>query len=176
MRKVTFRERLRYAFDNTMAKGTKALVGWLALVTALLILVFTLIVLFAGIGPPGSNGHRPGFFLQLWYTLQHAIDPAAIEGDPTTRWILPAVMLIVGVAGLFIVSALIGVIATGLDNKLEDLRKGRSFVVEKGHTLILNWSTAVFTIVNELAISNESERKPVIVLLADRAGAARRST
>ena len=29
-RKITWRDRLRYAFDNTMSRGTPALVGWLA--------------------------------------------------------------------------------------------------------------------------------------------------
>ena len=51
MRTVTLRERLRYAFDNTMSKGTKALVGWLALVTILLIAIFSAIVLLSGLAP-----------------------------------------------------------------------------------------------------------------------------
>ena len=35
-------------------------------------------------------------------------------------------MLLLTIGGLFIVSALIGVIATGIDTKLADLRRGRS--------------------------------------------------
>ena len=70
--------------------------------------------------------------------------------------------------GLFVVSALIGVIATGLDAKIEDLRKGRSFVIESEHTLILGWSESVFTILSELRIANESEKDPVVVILADK--------
>ena len=69
--------------------------------------------------------------------------------------------------GLFIVSALIGVIATGIDEKLVDLRKGRSRVLESDHTLILGWSETVFTIVSELAIANESRTRPAIVIMAD---------
>ena len=69
--------------------------------------------------------------------------------------------------GLFVVSALIGVLATGLDNKIQDLRKGRSFVIESDHTLILGWSETVYTILSELAIANESEKNPVVVILSD---------
>src|SRR3954469_8442270 len=48
-RHPTLRQRARYAFDNTMARGTPALVGWLAAVTAVLVLVFTAVVLIAGL-------------------------------------------------------------------------------------------------------------------------------
>ena len=34
MKKITFSDRLRYAFDNTMARGTPALIVWLGIVTA----------------------------------------------------------------------------------------------------------------------------------------------
>ncbi len=77
-------------------------------------------------------------------------------------------MLVLTLAGLFIVSALIGVIAAGIDTKLADLRRGRSLVLEKDHTVILGWSDSIFTIISELTLANESRRKPVVVVLADR--------
>ena len=33
MSKVSFTDRLRYAFDNTMSKGPIALIGWLAVLS-----------------------------------------------------------------------------------------------------------------------------------------------
>ena len=77
-------------------------------------------------------------------------------------------MLLVTLGGLFVVSALIGVIATGLDSRIEELRKGRSVVLEEDHTLILGWSDTVFTILSELEIANESRKKPSAVVLAER--------
>ena len=59
-------------------------------------------------------------------------------------------------------------IAAGIDTKLADLRRGRSIVLEKDHTVILGWSDSIFTIVRELTLANESRKKPVIVILADR--------
>ena len=70
--------------------------------------------------------------------------------------------------GLFIVSALIGVLASGIDSKLADLRRGRSIVLEEEHTVILGWSESIFTIISELTLANESRKDPVIVILADR--------
>ncbi len=166
MRTATLRERLRYAFDNTMSKGTRALVAWLGLATVVLIGIFSAIVLLSGLAPKNSAGHHVGVIRQLYLTLLHTLDPGTI-GNDVGGWTFLVLMLLVTLGGIFIVSALIGVIATGLDAKLEDLRKGRSFVVEQGHTLILDWSDSIFTILSELAIANESERRPVAVVLAE---------
>ena len=59
-------------------------------------------------------------------------------------------MLIVTIGGLIIVASLIGIISGAFDSKVEELRKGRSRVLENDHTLILGWSSKVFPIVNEL--------------------------
>jgi voltage-gated potassium channel Kch len=160
----TRRQRLRYRFDATMSRGPIALVGWLALLTLALIGAGAVIALVFGLVPEGGRESVVG---QLFSTLMHAMDPGTVAGDGGS-WQFLVLMLVVTLGGLFIVSALIGVIATALDEKLLELRKGRSFVVEHGHTLVLGWSDAVFTILPELAIANESESKPSIVILADR--------
>lgn len=164
--KPPLRSRLRYAFDNTMARGTPALVAWLAAVTLLLIGFFTVIVLVAGLAPDDGEG-KPGIVGQAFKSLLHALDPGTIAGD-SGDWPFLLVMLLVTLGGLFVVSALIGVIATGLDSKIDELRKGRSVVLERGHTLILGWSETIYTILSELEIANASERDPSIVILAER--------
>src|SRR5919204_6773355 len=170
--KPTLRQRLSYAFDRTMSKGTAALIGWLAVASALLVVIFSAVVLIGGFSPKADNGHRPGVFRQLFDSFLNAIDPGTIGneaiGSNTVRWAFLLLMLAITLGGLFIVSALIGVIATGFDAKLQELRKGRSFVLEREHTLILGWSQNVFTILSELVVANESERKPSVVILADR--------
>ncbi len=158
--------RLRYWFDGTMARGTSALVMWLAVVTLVLILVFTVFILITQWAPENEDGSKPGFFKQLFNSLMHALDPGTVAGD-TGGWSFLITMLLLTLAGLFIVSALIGVIATGIDAKLEDLRRGRSLVIERDHTVILGWSDSVFAIVRELSIANESRRRPAIVILAE---------
>jgi voltage-gated potassium channel Kch/Trk K+ transport system NAD-binding subunit len=158
-------QRLRYAFDNTMARGTPALIGWLALVTLGLIAVFTAIVLVADIAPDDST--RTGTVGQAFDSLLHALDPGTIAGDDG-HWTFLLVMLLVTLGGLFVVSALIGVIATGLDTRIDEMRKGRSVVLEEDHTLILGWSDTVFTVLAELEIANQSRKRPSAVVLADR--------
>ena len=149
-----------------MAKGTRALVAWLGLATLGLVVAFTLLVLAAQLAPT-EGGDRPGFFRQLMTTLFHAMDPGTLAGDPF-RWPYLLSMLGVTIGGIFIVSSLIGVIATAFDAAITELRKGRSFVVERDHTLILGWSEAIYTIISELTIANENEKNPVVVVMADR--------
>jgi ion channel POLLUX/CASTOR len=156
-------QRLRYRFDATMSNGPIALVAWLAALTIVLILAGVALVLLLGIVPRDG---RHSFIGQMFSTLMHALDPGTVAGDQGDAGYL-IVMLLVTLGGLFIVSALIGVIATALDEKLLHLRKGRSMVIEKDHTVVLGWSDAVFTILSELAIANESEKDASVVILAE---------
>jgi voltage-gated potassium channel Kch len=72
------------------------------------------------------------------------------------------------IVGIFIFSILIATISAAIDGIIENLRKGKSNVLESNHTLILGWSDKIFTIISELVIANENQHKPSIVILADR--------
>jgi voltage-gated potassium channel Kch len=162
-------EKLRYWFDNSMSRGTSALIAWLCVATVAMIVLFTLLVTLFGLRTrKDGSGEVHGFVREMVQNLFHALDPGTVAGDGGGSWRFLVTMLLLTIGGLFIVSALIGVIATGIDAKLADLRRGRSTVLEKDHTVILGWSDSIFTIVRELTLANESRRKPVIVVLADR--------
>ena len=164
-RKSGLGDRLRYMFDNSMTRGTPALIMWLTVVTLVLTLVFAVITTVFRLRSTDTTGR--GFWHELFYTLLHALDPGYIGGD-VGSWGFLLVMLLLTIGGLFIVSALIGVIANGIDAKLADLRRGRSIVLEEDHSVILGWSDSIFTIISELTLANESRKDPVIVILADR--------
>ncbi len=169
MRKATFSERLRYAFDRSLSGGTISLIGWLGLASLLIVLVVTAILLLTGIAPEAAEGQDPqtlSFVEAFWQSLMRTFDPGTLAGD--TGWKYRILMLTVTVGGIFIVSMLISVLSSGLQDKLEELRKGRSFVVEENHTLILGWSSRIFLIISELVIANENQKNPRIVVLADR--------
>ena len=137
-KKSGFGDRLRYMFDNSMSSGTPALVAWLTAGTLLLILVFAFILTVTGMGNDGTDRN---FFEELFYNLLHALDPGTIGGDAGS-WPFLLTMLGLTLGGLFIVSALIGVLANGIDTKLADLRRGRSIVLEQDHTCLLYTSDA----------------------------------
>jgi voltage-gated potassium channel Kch len=169
MRKVTFGQRLRYAFDKSLSRGTVSLIGWLGLVSLLIVIAATAILLLTGVAPEAPEGQESQPLSPaeaFWQSLMRSMDPGTLAGD--TGWKYRVLMLVVTIGGIFIVSLLISVLSSGLQNKLEELRKGRSFVVEENHTLILGWSARIFLIISELVIANENQKNPRIVILADK--------
>lgn len=158
---ISFSQKMRYRFDNLMSKGPIALIGWLGILSVILVCVAAIILTIAGLTQ--DDGETMNFVEAAWKSLMRTLDPGTMGGD--TGWGFRIVMLCVTLGGIFIVSTLIGVLASGISNKLDELRKGHSFVVEKEHTLILGWSEKIFPIITELLIANENQKSPVIVIL-----------
>ncbi|HEY0854694.1 MAG TPA: hypothetical protein VGD86_07690, partial [Devosia sp.] len=162
--RVGFGARLRYAFDTSMSAGPIALIGWLAVLSIVVIAVAGLVLAVTGIAPDG--GERMGFLEAMWASLMRTLDAGTMGAD--AGWGFRVVMLLVTIAGIFVVSTLIGILSSGIEGKLDELRKGRSQVLESDHTVILNWSPSIFDIVSELSIANVSRKKPRIVIMADK--------
>lgn len=165
MRTVTARDRIRYRVDNLLARGTAPLIAGLFVVTAVVVLAVSALVWFAGLVAPGFD-----IFDVIWRAILTTIDTGAV-GNYTGGAFGPGfliAMLLVTLVGIFITSILIGILVTGLQGRLEELRKGRSVVLESGHTVILGWSQQIFTVISELVTANENQRGRAIVVLADR--------
>jgi voltage-gated potassium channel Kch len=162
MKRPTFKQRFGYWFDNMMAKGTPAMIFMLFLASAIVILFISAVVAITGVAPNGEN-----FFQLSWMGMLRTLDPGTMGSDSGSPLFL-FMMFSVTLGGIFLVSALIGILNSGLDKQLERLRKGRSRVLENGHTLILGWSPQVFTILSELMTANENQKNARIVILANR--------
>ncbi len=162
MKKPGFGERFRYWFDGWMSKGTGSLIALLAIVTAALILIITVITMVLRVAPKEQPSDFPSL---LWGTLVRALDSGTVAGD--NGWGFRGMMMLITIAGIVIVASLISIISGAFDAKVDELRKGRSRVLETDHTLILGWSRKVFSLVHELSIANESRGKAAIVILAD---------
>ncbi len=159
-----WRDRTRYWFDSTLSRGTPALIGWLGLASALLVAAISgLVLLFA----PNDVGGHGGWHGVLWMSLLRTLDPGTMGGDQGGLVFL-TLMLAVTLGGIFIVSSFIGVLTTGIENKITVLRKGRSRIVERDHTVVLGWSEQIFTVVAELAQANQTHRRSCVAILADK--------
>jgi len=166
MKKITIADRVRYAFDNYMAYGTIALIGALGVLSGMIIVGAVVIIQWLGI-VPGGQQEVPDVFEAAWLSLIHTLDAGTMASD--YGWSYRLVMLGVTMGGIFIVSALIGVMSNGLEGTFDRLRKGRSFVVEHNHTLIIGWSPKIFQILTELSLADEgTRRRPCVVILADK--------
>ncbi|MBV9903130.1 MAG: hypothetical protein JO346_00970 [Alphaproteobacteria bacterium] len=157
-------ERLRYEFDKSMAAGPIALIGWLAVISLAMISFAGLVLTVTRFAQDGAE--PLGFVEAFWESLMRTLDSGTMGGD--TGWGFRLVMLFVTLTGIFVVSTLIGVISSGVDSKLDELRKGRSKVLEDDHTIILNWSPSIFDIVSELVVANQSRKRGRVVIMADK--------
>ena len=162
MKRIPLRRRLRYRFDITFSKGTVTLIGWLFLVSLALVIVVSGFIVATGVDPQG----RP-FPQVLWASLMRALDPGTL-GEDTGAWPFVLTMFGVALAGLLILGTLIGVLTTGIEGKLAELRKGRSFVAEAGHTVILGGSSHVHGIISELVTAYANQGGGCIAILARR--------
>uniref|UniRef100_A0A7N0TW69 RCK N-terminal domain-containing protein n=1 Tax=Kalanchoe fedtschenkoi TaxID=63787 RepID=A0A7N0TW69_KALFE len=70
--------------------------------------------------------------------------------------------------GMLIFAMMLGLVSDAISEKFDSLRKGRSEVVEQNHTLILGWSDKLGSLLNQLAIANESLGGGIIVVMAER--------
>ena len=159
MQKASFSDRLRYATDNTFSKGPVVLIGWLALIAAILIVGIAFLVWATRLAPD------LGLLELVWMGLMRTLDSGTMGGD-TGSWPFLFAMLAVTLTGIFVLSILIGLLTTGIEARLDALRKGRSRVIEENHTVILGWSEQVFPIISELVQANENQKNPCIVVLA----------
>lgn len=166
--KITLRQRLRYRFDNLMARGTGAQILMLGAATLGLTLLTGVVLLLAGAAPGDpDSGEKPSFGHLVWAGLMHLIDAGAVGGD-SGSWTFLFIMLGATIGGIFVLSALIGILTGGFGDLIQSLRKGRSRVLERGHTLILGWSSKIPGLLTELAEAAANQPGAVVVILADR--------
>ncbi len=164
MDRPSLADRLRYRFDNFMSRGTVALIAGLGVISVAIITAAAALIALTGVTPEG--GGPVGFGEATWASLMRTLDAGTMGGD--TGWAFRVIMLLVTLGGIFVISALIGVLNTGLEHRLEELRKGRSRVIETNHTVILGWSQQVFPIIAELVEANANQRRSCVVILGDR--------
>src|SRR6185436_7737221 len=113
MKTFTLRQRLRYAFDNTLSKGTPALIAWLAVLTVAFLAVASVLLVVLGDVPKGDNGASLSFPELMWHNLMRTLDAGTMGGDTGPALYL-VTMLLVTLGGVFIVGTLIGLISNGV--------------------------------------------------------------
>ncbi len=161
--KAAWTDRFQYWLDNQFSRGTRSLIKWLGIISFVFISVMAAIVSLFKV--PVNNAEPVPFFEAFWLSLMHYLDAGTMGAD--VGWWFRIAMFIVTLTGVFIISTLIGILTSGIENRIEELRKGRSRVIEEGHTVILGWSEQVFIIINELVLANENQGDSCIVVMSD---------
>ena len=88
----------------------------------------------------------------------HTLDPGVISGDAERSYLFLFLMLLATLAEVFFLALLIGFINDAIQNKMEELAEGKEPVIESGHTVILGFSEATFTVLEELMEAFENQK------------------
>jgi len=150
-------ENIRYLIDQAFARK---FVGQSLLFVTLVVSV-TLIgmtAMFFGLFSEDNNDIRTiprdidaGFMDSLWWSLNQVMRLPGFKDayGATTPVVLYSLFL--SLMGLVVFSVLISLINNTMRTRIEELRKGDSPVLERGHVLLLGWNNKVFSILQQLA-------------------------
>ncbi|MBO6301226.1 MAG: hypothetical protein J6N15_02185 [Ruminiclostridium sp.] len=152
------KNKFRYWFDNQMAMGTPALIKLFTIVTVVVVLIVGLLVCIAGYN----------LWQGIFISITHLMDPGTVGGDDPDDFIYVAGMLLVTFFGIFLTSTLTGIICNAIDEKVADLRRGKSPVVEKGHVIVLGTADGIYTIISELIEANSNHKREALVIMDDK--------
>ena len=156
-KKASFRERLSYAFDRLMSSGTVSLVGILFTITALVGILMGAVA--------SIDGGEETVGELIWQSFMNILDAGNLSEAKYGSVLLTVMMIIATLCGLFITSILIGIIVSGFEEKLSNLRQGFSRVVESDHTVVIGFNDNIYTILRELIEANANKKKACIVVV-----------
>ncbi|KHN11344.1 Ion channel CASTOR [Glycine soja] len=102
----------------------------------------------------------------LWLSWTYVADSG---NHASSQGIGPRLVAVsISFGGMLIFAMMLGLVSDAISEKFDSLRKGKSEVVEQNHTLILGWSDKLGSLLNQLAIANESLGGGTVAVMAER--------
>lgn len=161
----SFGDKVRYQVDRFLSWSPMA--RFLGLFALSLILVMTNAFFAFLVMPKPTEEGAPtfDFFEAMWWATGRVADAGTMGGDEGT--LVRAVAIMTTLCGVGVVALLIGLVSSTIGDKIEDLRKGKSPVIDENHTLILGYGEKVFAILRELREANSNQKFASVVILSN---------
>ncbi|RPK69272.1 hypothetical protein EES43_00450 [Streptomyces sp. ADI96-02] len=153
-------ERARYWFDNTLARGIAALIGWLAVACLAVVVPVSALLVWTDDQAPDTLWEKAE---AVWRNVGQTLRLGGEVGSP----LRVALSVLLALVALFYVSTIVSLITTAITEEIIALRRGHSTVLEDGHTVVLGWADQTFTVVAELVAANANQPKAAVAVLAD---------
>lgn len=156
-KRFSIKERFRYRFDNRMAKGSLGFIQFLIVASILLAMLMAGLIILLGFNDGGTGS----IFWDSIATVLNAWMPYSDEGSPGYI----ALMSVTAIAGVLFTSVFIGIITSAIEEKIEDLKRGNSIVIEEGHIVVLGFRSGEYTLLRQLIFAANGE--PSCIVLAE---------
>lgn len=153
-----------YTLDGFMSRGGGAILMILLLFFLVAFSSLTFLRIVAGMIWHDEN--LASLSDQVWRVVLQ-IGLGGMGQDTDNHFLNKIVGLATVIAGMVFFSSLVAFITGLFNTKIRELRKGKSLVLEKNHTLILGMGGSLIDVVSELILAYESEKQSVIVILSD---------
>ena len=158
MKKPPLRKRFSYWFDNQMSKGMRSLIKLLVLFTLTVGLIVALLLFFLHLTNEDSFG---GVLWKSLYTLLRSSFPGYHDGNG----LYLLLMTFAAICGMLVTSVLIGIVSAAIREKINDLRRGNSEVLESGHIVVLGFYPGEYTLLRQLVLA--AAEQPACIVVAD---------
>lgn len=159
----SFGDKIRYQIDRFLSWSPAARFLGLGGLSFLLVLACAGLVKLVAPAPEDPKDTFD-FLDAMYWALGRVVDAGNMADDKGTG--VRAVAILATLCGVGVVALLIGLVSSTVSAKLDDLRKGKSPVIDEGHTLILGWGEKVFAILRELREANANQKNASIVILS----------
>ncbi len=156
-------KRWRYRMDTWFSTGPTGPVLGLGALSLVIVAASTAFLVLTGLAPEGEPGYN--LLEAFWTSLVRVIGGGGI-GLRGTPWGFRLLMFGITLASIFVVSLLIGTLTNTISGRIQELRKGRSEVMETDHVVILGWTGQIFSVVSELVTANDNRKNSCIAIMA----------
>lgn len=119
-------------------------------------LSFTFILIAAGAGSLVVFMEDNSISEAVWIAWTFVADPGT-HADCEATFLIRMISFTVTVGGMLIFALMIGIISDYIADKVDDLKKGKSRIIDTDHTVMLNWNDKSLAIIQQVALANESE-------------------
>jgi len=147
---------IRYQLDKSLVRGILAIsyILFLVLIFIVIFIVFLDMVFI-------KDGDE-GFFVTFIEYFFLAIKGGNISNSSMPHIIVNAILM---VTGLFLSSIVIGIVTNSIRERINDIRRGSSKIIELNHQVILGWSSGVSLLIRELLLANENNKGSNVVIM-----------
>ena len=161
--KPTLWAKFRYSFDNSIAKSGM-FVTWMLIFMVIFSILLVLIKSVLYVTPFITNPGTPVTFNfeTFWGSFATLFGKG---GEPT--WAERIMGFLTWMCTIALTGSVTGFIVGAITRTFDRLRKGKSAIIDNGHTLILGWSNRIYPILKELAVANQNVRKAKVVIFSD---------